>query len=325
MPGMITHYFCAKTVMAALPADIRGRLAEHGRMYNIGSQGPDIFFYDFPGLLGRRRGIGSRMHQKQVGEFIGEMAREAGRLAEPVRGAAFAYIAGYLTHYCLDCAAHPYVYYKTGFRKPGERRGGLRYSAYHRSFETSIDVLMLKLLAGKRPADEKFWRLIFTKNGKTRQVADFLGGCISRVYGARVNGRQVFAAMRWMWRTTRILQSTRGRRKRLMELAEDVIIGGRVCSCMIHPQQTDGLDYLNTKNTPWKMPWDENSISCCSFTELFDNACNTAKPLISALYDYAYNNGSLADFTALAGNRSLKSGMDDCANVEFRFHDIIYK
>ena len=326
MPGMITHYICAESTLAILPDDAKGILTANRQMYNIGSQGPDVFFYYYPSVLfSGRRGIGSIMHVQKTGEYIAAMAKGLRGLNGKAREAAFAYAAGYLTHYCLDCAAHPYVYYKTGFKRPGEKGSTLKYSAYHRSFETAIDVLMLKLMSGKRPADEKLWRLIRSKRKAAMDVADFLGGCISDVYGANIKGRHVYYAMRWMWRTTLLLQSAKGRRKRFMEIAEDIIIGNRVCSAMVHPQKVDGLDYLNNKKTPWKLPWDDGAENHSSFTELFDEACNQAGELVAALHECAFADGDLEEFLAMAGNRSLKSGLDNSREAEFKYHDIIYR
>jgi len=334
LPGLITHFICAKSVLSVLPKDTRDLLQPQRQLYNIGSQGPDIFFYYFPGHLKRGvRGIGQKMHNVRVGKYLETLAIGIANIKnEEEKAAAFSYTAGYLTHFALDCAAHPYVYYKTGFTRPGERgrgRNRLKYAAYHRSFETSIDVMMLKIAAGKHPADEKLWQLLYVdrvNRDMAIKASHFLGDCISRVYKSEVSGKNVFSAMKHMWRLTRILQSKNGNRKRIMEFCEDIIIGNRVCSSMIHMQEaeSDGLDYLNQSKKIWKLPWDETAEQSTSFTEMFDTACDEARFLIMALYDFVYGEGEIKSFLKLAGNRSLKSGIDSREKIVFQHHDIIY-
>jgi hypothetical protein len=67
------------------------------------------------------------------------------------RAAAFAYLAGFVSHCALDRAAHPYVYSMTGFDHNGNLTSP--YNEYHRRFEADMDTLLCKQFTGGTPYD----------------------------------------------------------------------------------------------------------------------------------------------------------------------------
>jgi len=330
MPAQITHYLCGQAVLSALPYDTSITIRKYHNLYNVGAQGPDIFFYYITGMLKKRfRGMAHKMHGSNVGNFIRAMAEGLKDMPQELtetREASLAYFCGYLTHYCLDCATHPYVYFKTGFKKQGEKGSRLKYSAYHVRFETSIDTLMLKLIKGIEPKEQNFWRIIKTTKKEAATAADFIGDCITKAYKIPTLGKNVISAMEHMVFITRIIQSNKGRRKRLLAFAESMIYKEQLFSSLIHQQKVDdGLDYLNEKKTPWNVPWDKNISSDSSFQELFNIGINESINLINLLQKYLNAGLAIEEFLNAAGDRSLNSGQPIGDNIIFKHHDIIYR
>lgn len=327
MPGLITHYICGQKVLAELPQGITQHIEAHRKLYNIGCQGPDIFFYYLPGALKRDlRGIGSKMHKENVGQFMRAMAEGLMELDGNAQQAAFAYFAGYLTHYALDCATHPYVYYRTGFLREGERGPKFKYMANHFRFETAIDTLLFKMVAGKKPRDEKLWKLIQVDKDGAMSTADFIGKSINKAYEVDIHGKNVFSAMTYMVFMTRFMQSNRGARKRILGLGEKIILREMVATSLIHLQEIeDGLDYLNEKKLLWRDPWDDTSENWESFAELFEMAAGEAVELIECLWGYMHGTVPLEDFLEKAGDRSFASGRPISEKVIFKVHDVIFK
>lgn len=328
MPGLITHYVCGQRVLAALPINVAANVTEYRKLYNIGCQGPDIFFYYLPGALKRDlRGIGSKMHKQNVGDFMRAMTEGLVQLQGESRYAGFAYFAGYLTHYALDCATHPYVYYRTGFLREGEEKGRrFKYLANHLRFETAIDTLLFKMVAGKKPKDEKLWELVHVDKSTARDTANFIGKSINQAYGVGIGGKNVFTAMSYMAFMTRLMQSNRGMRKRVLGVGEKIFLRDMVTSNLIHPQEIrDGLDYLNEEKNLWRYPWDETTEYTESFAELFEMAASEAVELIEALWRYMHGDEELEEFLERVGDRSLSSGQPISEKVIFRVHDIIFK
>lgn len=327
MPGLITHYVCGQRVLAAMPPNIAACIKGHQKLYNIGCQGPDIFFYYLPAALKRDlRGIGSKMHKQNVGNFMRAMAEGLMRLEGEARDAGFAYFAGYLTHYALDCAAHPYVYYHTGFKRDGEKGRKFRYLANHLRFETAIDTLLFKMVAGKKPKDEKLWELVSVDKNTAKHTANFIGKSINEAYGVSIGGKNVFSAMTSMAFMTRLMQSNRGMRKRVLGVGEKIFLRDIVGANLIHSQEIrDGLDYLNEGKSPWFYPWDDTSENLESFMELMDIAAHEATEFIDSLWGYMHGHVTLADFLEKVGDRSFSSGRPIEEKVVFRVHDVIFK
>ena len=326
MPGLIAHYICGRNVAAALPKVIIEAIAPHRELYSVGCQGPDIFFYYFPGAIRRgTRGIGTKMHRTNIASFMQAMGQGLKELSGRAQEAAFAYFAGYLTHYALDCATHPYVYYKTGVAGNDGRKHRLKYLANHLRFETAIDTLLFKAIDNKKPKDVKLWRLIKVDKRKAYWVAGLLAGSVSKAYGVNMTAGYVMRAMGYMAFMTRLMQSRRGLRKRALSFGEALLYKSPVASSLIHQQEIkDGLDYLNEGKSPWQDPWENGDKRQESFGELFDGAIIEASQLITCLWGYVMGDISLENFLDRVGDRSLVSGRPLSDDLVLSVCDIIF-
>jgi hypothetical protein len=303
MPGFITHYLCAQAALRQLPPEVQAVLSHYPTLYNIGAQGPDIFFYYLPGLIKKRvKGVGELIHRENAGGFLLAMAdtiKAMDKIEE--RQIVFAYTAGFLTHYTLDAFAHPYVYAKTLIKE----RHVMINRVEHRKLETAIDVLMLKLTGGETPAAYKLWQLICADGRQMRFAAGAVSAAIQSVHARRVKGKEVYKAMRSMVQLTRILQSNGGRRKRLMELGENLLLGAPVVSSIIHMQQYDDKDdYLNMKKTSWSEAVPQNN----SFIELYQAAVDSGTNMIKGLHGYVTGGLTRNSLITQLGNYSLYTG-----------------
>lgn len=103
MPASYAHYRFGKQVLSQLPSDVRQCIQRFRRMYDVGLQGPDFFFYYNPFFKTPVGGLGERFHRQSGQDFF------AGVCAQAESEAALAYLYGLLGHYCLDSQCHPYV------------------------------------------------------------------------------------------------------------------------------------------------------------------------------------------------------------------------
>ena len=310
MPGFITHYICGQAALSATIPDVQKMIRPYQQFFNIGTQGPDIFFYYLPGLLKKHsRSIGGQMHKHQFGGFISHMIdiMMIERLPDTTRSLLFSYISGFLTHYALDATAHPYVYSKTGVRKKGDKTKAIKYSVDHRKFETAIDVLMLDLMSSKKPSDYNLWELIRVERKLARMVAGAMSASVRETYDCNISPKDVYKAMAYMVNITRIIQSRKGRRKRFMELIENLTIGDHLVSSIIHMQQvSDGVDYMNIGKVPWNVPGTEEKNE--SFVELYHEAVQESTHMINTLWHCMNGEVSREDLKLVLGNRSLSTG-----------------
>ncbi|MCL1862903.1 MAG: zinc dependent phospholipase C family protein [Defluviitaleaceae bacterium] len=304
MPGFLTHYIAGKAALQGVSPQIQKIIRSDERLYNLGTQGPDIFFYYLPGQLRKRsRGIAQQMHQNNLGLFLGFMAKVA-KNSPNDRDTIFSYIAGFIMHYAIDCNAHPYVY-AMAFDKKAPK---IKNSAFHRKFETAIDIALLNLVEGKKLTGISQWELINAEKINLSIAATALSRGISEVYGREVPPKVVCRAMQHMIALTRLLQSKDGRRKRFMELVENFTVREPLYSSMVPTEDMEVIACLNTAKNEWIPPWDENDSHNESFMECYQNGVTEGKIMLEAMYDYIYNNTEFHTLVETLGNRSLKTG-----------------
>jgi len=319
MPGFLTHYIAGQAVFNSTNPEIHDIIKKSEKLYNLGAQGPDIFFYYLPGIIRKRsRNLGGEMHKNDLGLFIARMAHYAKNIAMPKCGKTdclaaaktkqeliFAYTAGLIMHYVVDVHAHPYVYAKVY----KEGASDIKNSTDHRLFETAIDVAMLKLVSGKKPADYSQWELIRASRDQMRVAAKAMSHSLKLVYDRTVTTKEVVQAMRHMIQLTRVLRSRDGRRKKWAAIVEGLTIGEPLFSSLVHAQEMDNsTDYLNEKKEPWQAPWETATECTDSFIERFKSATEEGLDIINSLYQYVYGNLSLQELGNILGNRSLQTG-----------------
>jgi hypothetical protein len=109
MPGCMAHYQFGQDILNTLNFTLRQLVTAYKNEFDIGLQGPDIFFtYQMlknPGLL--RYGL--KWHACSANRMFAPLFRE-----KPKMASSFAYTLGLLCHYFLDSACHPYIFGRCG-------------------------------------------------------------------------------------------------------------------------------------------------------------------------------------------------------------------
>jgi hypothetical protein len=288
MPGFLSHYIAGKAAFQGSCSEIRGKIAAAEQLYNLGTVGPDIFFYYVPGqILKRSRGIAQEMHLGNLGLLLESLARTA-KDSPHERDMIFAYTAGFLMHYLLDCHVHPYVYARS-FNKNSFK---LKNSANHRKFETAIDAALLRLVGGEK-FETKQWQLINAEKNQISVSATALSLGISEIYNRTVPPKTVRRALNFTINATR---------------------GGCAASFFENlswrttPRHED---CLNIKKSPWHAPW-SHEIHNDSFMERYQLAVDEGIQTLEALYEFIYEDLQSIFLVEKLGNRSLKTGLQ-CA------------
>lgn len=136
MPTTYAHDIFGKLISQKLPAEIRELVTEHKNSYFIGLHGPDILLYYRPFRDNPVREKGSEMHREIAGDFF---ARCKDYYMETGDQEALAYVIGFICHFMLDSACHPYI-----------ARYMRREGASHDEIETELDRYFMER-AGKNP------------------------------------------------------------------------------------------------------------------------------------------------------------------------------
>lgn len=143
MPGFTTHYILGMKAYNDLPSNQLKRIISKYRwLYQLGLQGPDMFFYNIPILRHRDyRNVGSYMHESHISDFFACYMEEMAHItSKQQREQALSYFCGYLNHYIGDSICHPYVYGRIQYdtSNPSSQHHGL-----HAALENDIDALLL--------------------------------------------------------------------------------------------------------------------------------------------------------------------------------------
>lgn len=103
MPASYAHYRFGKHLLPSLPEPERQCIQHFRRMFDVGLQGPDLFFYYNPCVKTAVGALGDKFHAMTGRELF----PAACAVADTEAGRAYLY--GLLGHYCLDSVCHPFV------------------------------------------------------------------------------------------------------------------------------------------------------------------------------------------------------------------------
>lgn len=173
MPASYAHYQFGKLLLPQLPADVRQCIQRFRRMYDMGLQGPDIFFYANPFMSTAVGKLGKQFHEQTGQELFSRVCGTAGSEA------ARAYLYGLLAHYCLDCTCHPFV---NKMADDGE--------AGHIPLEAEFDRYLMAMDGIAEPHHHDFTRHMKLTRGECMTVAEFYPSAT----GANVHGSVRFMA-----------------------------------------------------------------------------------------------------------------------------------
>ena len=211
MPASYAHYRFGKLLLPSLPPDVRQCIQRFRRMYDMGLQGPDFFFFYNPFLKTATGQLGGVFHRQSGQDFFPVACKAA------TSDAARAYLYGLLGHYCLDSICHPFV---NQLVEIGE--------AQHIPLESQFERFLLTLDGEASPETfdmSKYFRLT---RGECMSVAAFYPGS---------TGGSVFQSIRFMALFTRFLaHPNRARQTKILQKCKP-----RLCDHMIPTEENEDL------------------------------------------------------------------------------------
>jgi hypothetical protein len=114
MPSLYTHYLFGQDALALMDREVRAIVEAHPALYNLGLQGPDIFFYG--SVFGPKSiaAFGHALHKKSLAVVLDEMTGHLGACPKQIWGGLpypeTAYLIGFIGHFVLDTICHSYIF-----------------------------------------------------------------------------------------------------------------------------------------------------------------------------------------------------------------------
>lgn len=106
MPACATHYFYAKEIMKHLDVDLVNMINENLSLYELGAQGPDVFFYYKFYQRNEISAYGTNLHHSEAYPIVDKALK---RISETNDEKALVYLLGYVAHFVLDSSFHPII------------------------------------------------------------------------------------------------------------------------------------------------------------------------------------------------------------------------
>lgn len=309
MPDMFAHYLVAEA--AAQRADVGRLIAGTFDAYKVGAQGPDVFFYSR--LLRGRRGrpnLAHLTHQHQMAAAFRSMLALATASPAGERSAAFAFVAGYAAHLCLDAEAHPWVLYWTGDITDGaDPLAKTEAFRRHGILEASIDVILIR-----ERSDDTAWlrrqRLLRLPPAQAMTAARLLSGMLSDVYGVTFTlgeGRSAFRAMEWVYTT---MSDPRALPTRLLGMVAPAVDKSGVVRTQIYPDTpAPAATGLYAERSPWYYPSLPDEPRTATFAEILETATAETERCIRAIAAVADRDATVDEAVAVIGDRSMFTGV----------------
>lgn len=313
MPSIVTHYILAKEAILNMRSHLSKLIEDHPKEFNIGSSGPDFFFYYncLPWTNqkdGRRVAyFGSVIHAHSINDFFKMVFTTINNNPSPQ---AISHVAGLLCHWAMDKTCHPYIFYVTN--------GQPLSSFYHREAESTIDSILLKRKLNQTTTTFKPYTIVNYDLETVEALYQVYSPALKMVYNLDLDKNTVARALQHFYKAQRYLYDPKDIKKRIISTFETKIsFIPRFISSMILPKSPlDPLDLLNEHHKPWHHPC-TNEISTESFIELYDNSLEVAKEALELFNQYILHQVSLDDLLAYIGNQSFETALSTYRKMEY--------
>lgn len=108
MPAFYAHHRFGEAVLQKLPESLGTTAADHRPQFDIGLQGPDLFFFYRPYIGGGRVAkYGHRLHEISAMPFFEHGLCVVER--EGLDSREYAYMLGFICHFALDSSCHGFI------------------------------------------------------------------------------------------------------------------------------------------------------------------------------------------------------------------------
>jgi hypothetical protein len=280
----------------------------------LGCQGPDFLFYHnfWPWQRDKKMNqLGSAMHSKECGPMLVEMVHTMqGRAMDDP---AVVYVIGCLMHHVLDRNMHPYVFYRSGFKKWD-----------HQHFEVAMDTLIVKHKLRLETWKTPVWKQVYIGDQLPEGILPMLNRATQHLYPeltARVQESDWNNAYQDMIQAQKIFHDPSGI-KRFLTFNQ--------IEPMVFKRKLTHHDYLNEARKDWRHPVLEDQVFSTSVWDMWVPALADGLTVMRAALAFLteneenYTQQKEKDDQALRaaiGNLSYETGLSCEDRLEIQYSD----
>ena len=281
MPDVVMHHYFGREVLSELNEKINAKLEDY-RLYDFATAGPDPFFFvAFTNAKKNKnsREFGNYMHRHKTKAFFMKLVELTKKNND-----LFPYLCGFVCHYFLDVASHPYIFYYTGVYNPDNPKT-YEYRGLHTLLERAMDAYVIRNYYGSIPHKFKIHKHILTLksiNKKDKQSFDEL---FLSVYNHKNGYEHVNKSVKSQRKFYRFIYDPMGIKNKLLSKLDNGKSSLSLGVLSYYHKEVNDVDIFNIQHSYWTNPVDVNIVSRKSFMELFDEAKLQCINTINALYE----------------------------------------
>jgi len=271
----------------------------------LGAQGPDYFYYVLNNKKAAATTIGTALHSSKTKAFLIGLTQKAIDQKTPE---LLDYVLGFLTHYALDHAIHPYIFHYSGVYRV-EEVSTHQWAGLHLQFERKVDIAFIKHQLDFAPHKKKLRKEVLPLNRLPLTVEKAIDSVVESVYGLHGAGalfQKGYKTMSWV-ECLLVYDPFKIKRPLLALLSPYKKPRSLYYQDLSHAQKTDDFDYLNLAGKPWKHPV-TGELFTHNVLDLFEAAKKRASKLIDAALK-SYQTKDSAPLAAVLTDSSYDTGL----------------
>lgn len=321
MPNIITHTIFSEEVLKTIKnKSYKQQIKKYKQLYRIGTNGPDfLFFHDvFP--LNKKQDmtistIGTRFHRTKINAFYKQAIAAYHEQSDlELKAAVATYIIGHYLHWQLDSVMHPYVVYRTGFKKAFSKM-------HHHRLESMVDTILLKRKRNTSIRNYKTYTLCDHDAFSVECIASVYTACIKKCFELEVSKADIQKALDDWQKAQRYLYDPWGVKHALLRFIELCKKQPGLSANVVRAKEDYRYDVMNDKHQTWYHPC-TGQASTQSVEQLFDYALEQAQtgiPLLIAAFDQ----NKVNPFLQFIDNKTYTNGIK--GKCERLYQDDIYE
>lgn len=257
MPGFKTHsIFGTLSARHLTDGYIKKCIRTYPHSYQMGQQGPDFMFYYAPLHIFNKKNPGDIMHSKSVNKFFQALFESRDLVEKGDQSIVDSYISGFIGHYTLDSAIHPYIYFRTNHML---HEGQKTYDfGVHSFLETDVDQACLRHFMKMDVLDYKPWEKISMSSRELIVISRLLASSINKTYAEiTISDFTVRNALKAMKYEQFLMKDPHRKKKDFLRIIDCKTVHHAFLSPMVpYRGKPYYEDPCNMKHRRWHNPWE---------------------------------------------------------------------
>ena len=310
MPSTITHAYFGKDLYNKLPNSIKKNINQK-RLMMFSQNTDSLMFYNIYNILPGKsiRNLQKIAHTTKINPFFNNLITYIKENNYYKDSDCLNFLYGFISHFCLDSRAHPYIVYKTGlFNK--DDKSTYKYNGYHAYMEAYIDnYYLIKNNHSKKINISKF---CFDKNKFSNKLNNAINYSFYKTYNVKGMDKIYYKSLIQMKNFITLFRiDNTGIKVKLYKLIDKITKESsfRFQSLSYYQDDYEKYNFLNNNHSKWYYFSDKNISSTSSFEDIYDEALNEALSIIKEI-DLYFNQNKKIDINNLFKNRSYLTGLD---------------